>query len=141
MAESTDTAARLDLFEIDRSRRLTPGDHTSPVSVRWVQMVQDALEASEAERATLAAVIAEAPHDETCFAGRPAVGGCNCWKSRAGDPVVWQEHDAKVWEEGHEQGYDSGRYWEDDAPETLETRSEMKNPYRADAVEKENNRG
>lgn len=37
----------------------------------------------------------------------------------------------KAWHEGHEQGYDSGRYYQDDnEPETLETRSLEANPYR-----------
>lgn len=38
---------------------------------------------------------------------------------------------ADAWDEGHEQGYDSGRYSEEDGePETVETRSLEKNPYR-----------
>lgn len=38
---------------------------------------------------------------------------------------------AQAWDEGHEQGYDSGLYAREDAePETVETRSLEMNPYR-----------
>lgn len=58
------------------------------------------------------------------------------------DTSALAEHDkrvaAKAWDEGHEQGYDSGRYAEsDDEPETVETRSLEENPYRASARQAE----
>lgn len=44
---------------------------------------------------------------------------------------VWPVRLAEAWDEGHEQGYDSGLYaYEDDEPETVETRSSEMNPYR-----------
>jgi hypothetical protein len=48
------------------------------------------------------------------------------------DPAVsLAARDAEKWREGHEQGYDSGLYSGDDGePETVETRSLQKNPYR-----------
>jgi len=43
---------------------------------------------------------------------------------------------ADAWDEGHEQGYDSGMYARaDDEPETVEGRSLEKNPYRTKATE------
>ena len=56
------------------------------------------LASERAERATLEAVITDAPHDERCahFSYTHPRPDCDCWKSLVGDPVVLREHDAKV---------------------------------------------
>jgi len=94
---------------------------------------------AEAERDRYAAVIEKAYLALT----RPVPNGDN--RTVALDALAsvdsgsaLAERDAEKWDEGHEKGYDSGRYaLDDDEPETVETRSLAQNPYRAEQIRKE----
>jgi len=87
-----------------------------------------------AERDALAHVIEQAPHEPDCLTSWNApeydVKPCTCWKSTAPSDAL-AAHDAEVWEEGHEQGYNTGFYpREDEDPEKAEALSLKENPYR-----------